>query len=134
MAVSIVNPVVTIGGTDMSSYLSEVALDISVDEQEDTAFGDTAKSRIAGLKDGSIKLKFNQDFAVGTVDSVMWALLGTVVTFSVKAASGAASTSNPVYSGSFLMNAWSPISGSVGDLATVDVSYPTTGAVARATS
>ncbi len=134
MATALVNPRVEISGSDMSQYCAECVLDVSVDELEDTNFGDTAKSRIGGLKDGSLKLKFNQDFAVGTVDSVMWALLGTVVTFKIRATSSAISTSNPSYEGSILVTGWSPVAGSVGDLATVDVSYPTSGAVSKVTS
>lgn len=134
MATALVNPVLTINSVDMTAYIAECSLDISVDELDDTNFGDTAKSRIGGLKDGSVKFKFNQDFTVGTVDNIMWALLGTVVTFAVKAATGTVTTSNPNYTGSFLMTSWSPVNGSVGDLATVDVTFPTTGAILRATS
>jgi hypothetical protein len=44
------------------------------------------------------------------------------------------STSNPKYTGNLLIKAWNPITGSVGDEASVSVSYPTSGAVTRATA
>jgi hypothetical protein len=43
-------------------------------------------------------------------------------------------TSNPKYTGSVLIKSWNPIEGSVGDEASVGVSYPTSGAVTRATA
>jgi hypothetical protein len=41
------------------------------------------------------------------------------------------STSNPSYSGSVLCKSWSPLNGSVGDVAEVEVQFPTSGVVTR---
>ncbi len=43
-------------------------------------------------------------------------------------------SSNPQYSGSLLITEWVPIAGSVGDLGEVDVTYPGSGPLARATA
>jgi len=52
---------ITVGGDDLSASLAALTLDISVDEQETTAFGNSSRTRIGGLKDGSVSLDFHQD-------------------------------------------------------------------------
>jgi hypothetical protein len=61
-------------------------------------------------------------------------VIGGLKSAEVRADQGAASTSNPKYTGSILINGWNPITGSVGDEATVSMGFPTSGAVARAVS
>jgi hypothetical protein len=56
------------------------------------------------------------------------------VTFEVRPTSGARAVGNPAYTGSLLIKEWKPIMGSVGDLATTGVGFPTSGTVLRQTS
>lgn len=125
---------VTINGGTVSSSLASVELPIEIDEQETTAFGSEWRTRIAGLKSGSITLEFHQDFAAGALDSILWPLLGTNATVVVIPTSGTVTSSNPSYTGSFLVTQYTPYASTVGDLATVSVSWPLTGALTRATA
>ena len=125
---------VTINGGTVSSSLASVELPIEIDEQETTAFGSEWRTRIAGLKSGSITLEFHQDFAAGALDSILWPLLGTNATVVVVPTSGTVNASNPSYSGTFLVTQYTPYASTVGDLATVSVSWPLTGALTRATA
>ena len=125
---------VTINGTNLSTSLASVELPIEIDEQETTAFGSEWRTRIAGLKSGSITLEFHQDFAAGALDSILWPLLGTNATVVVTPTSGTVTSSNPSYTGSFLVTQYTPYASTVGDLATVSVSWPLTGALTRATA
>ena len=125
---------VTINGTNLSTSLASVELPIEIDEQETTAFGSEWRTRIAGLKSGSITLEFHQDFAAGALDSILWPLLGTNATVVVVPTSGTVNSSNPSYSGTFLVTQYTPYASTVGDLATVSVSWPLTGALTRATA
>lgn len=125
---------VIINSVNYSAYVKSVELNVEVDDLETTAMGATHKSRIGGLKEGSLSITFNQDFAQTTVDDRLWALLGTVTTFEVRPTSGAASTSNPKYTGSVLITEWNPLGNSVGELAEVSVTWPTSGTVTRATA
>jgi hypothetical protein len=125
---------VTINGTNLSTSLASVELPIEIDEQETTAFGSEWRTRIAGLKSGSITLEFHQDFAAGALDSILWPLLGTNATVVVVPTSGTVTSSNPSYSGSFLVTQYSPYASTTGDLATLSVSWPLTGALTRATA
>lgn len=68
---------VTINGASFSNSLAAVTLDITSEEQETTAFGDGFRTRIGGLKDGSITLDFHQDFGASSVDATLFPLIGT---------------------------------------------------------
>jgi len=125
---------VTINGGTVSSSLASVELPIEIDEQETTAFGSEWRTRIAGLKSGSITLEFHQDFAAGALDSILWPLLGTNATVVVVPTSGTVTATNPSYTGTFLVTQYTPYASTVGDLATLSVSWPLSGALTRATA
>jgi hypothetical protein len=125
---------VTINGTNLSTSLASVELPIEIDEQETTAFGSEWRTRIAGLKSGSITLEFHQDFAAGALDSILWPLLGTNATVVVVPTSGSVTSSNPSYSGTFLVTQYTPYASTVGDLATVSLTWSLSGALTRATA
>jgi len=122
------------GSTALASYLTQVELKTSANDITTTAFGSTWVSRVAGLKEGSLTLQFNQDYAVSTVDATLWPLLGTNATVVIKPTSTATSSSNPAYTAICLVTDLTPVSGNIGDLATFSVTWPTTGTVSRATA
>ena len=125
---------VTINGTPFSASLAAVTLDISSEEQETTAFGDGYRTRIGGLKDGSITLDFHQDFGAGSVDATLFPLLGTQATVVIKPTSGTVTATNPSYSALALVTQYQPFASNVGELATLSVTWPTSGSVTRATA
>lgn len=125
---------ITVGGSDFSTSLAAVTLDVSAEEQETTSFGDAWRERIGGLKDGSVSLDFHQDFGASSVDATLWPLLGSTVTIVIKPTSDATSATNPTYTFDALVTEYQPFASSVGDLATLSVSWPVTGAVVRAES
>jgi hypothetical protein len=123
---------IEVAGVDFSDSIAAATLDISTDEQETTAFGADYRTRIAGLKDASLSLDFHQDFGADSVDATLFPLLGTSVAWSITPTSAAIGPTNPSYSGNAIVTAYSPFSNSVGDLATLSVSWPVSGAVTRA--
>jgi hypothetical protein len=126
---------VSLNANDLSSNANKIELTTEVEEKDVTTYGSLGwKEVLGGLKSGGLALEFKQDFAATRLDAVMWPLLGTVVPFVVRADQGAVSTSNPNYSGNVLVKAWNPLTGSVGDDASVSVSYSTSGVVSRATA
>jgi hypothetical protein len=126
---------VSINGTDLSAYAKKAELTAKVEEKEVTTYGSQGwKELLGGLKSGELALDLFQDVAAAALDSIMWPLLGTVVPFEVRLTNSAVSTNNPKYTGNILINGWNPIQGSVGDEASVGVSYPTSGAVTRGTT
>lgn len=126
---------IDIGGTDFSSSIAAVTLDVSAEEQETTAFSGTGwRTRIAGLKDASVSLDFHQDFGAAAVDATLWPLLGGTVSVTLIPAGSVVSSTNPSYSFTALVTEYQPFSSSVGDLATLSVSWPVVGEVTRATA
>jgi hypothetical protein len=126
---------VALNSTDLSAYGASAQLQIEAESKDTTTFGSSGwHEELSGIKSGSLALMFKQDVADNALDEIMFALLGTVVTFEVRATQSAVGTSNPKYTGSVNIRQWNPISGSVGDVAEVSVTYPTTGAVSRATA
>jgi hypothetical protein len=124
----------TINGTDFSSSLSSVTLSIESDDVETTAFGGTFRTRVGGLKTGSLTLDFFQDFGASSVDATLFPLLNTLATVVVVPTSGTVSATNPSYTALCLVNQYMPISSAVGDIATLSVTWPTSGTVTRATA
>src|ERR1044072_9509984 len=118
----------------MSSFVRSVTLNVEAEDLEDTAMGDAYRSRIGGLKDWSVDVEFNQDFAASAVRVSFFASLWTVVKVTVGPTSAAIRSTNPEYSGSVLVNEYNPLDGSVGDLAPTSVSWPGAGALSRATT
>ena len=125
---------ITIAGSPFSTSLAAVTLDITVDEQETTAFGNTYRTRVGGLKDASVTLDFHQDFASGSVDQTLFTNLGGTVAVVIKPTSGTVTSSNPSYSFNALVTQTQPFASSVGDLATMSVTWPIDGAVTRGTA
>ncbi|MEI8285764.1 MAG: hypothetical protein WCG15_00555 [Actinomycetes bacterium] len=125
------NANVQLAGTDISSYVKQVTLTTSVNEVETTAFGNTAKTRVAGLIDNKIQLSLQQDYSA--VEGLVYPLVGgTAVTVIVRPnGTGSASTANPQYSASVLVTEWMPVNGAVGDLATADVTWPISGTITK---
>jgi len=127
------NVAVTFGATDLSSYVTSVTLGSTFDIVETTAFGNTARTRVAGLADNSVSLEFNQDYGSGALESVIFPTLGTAVSITVKPVAGSASATNPAYSFSALVSEWTPLNGAIGELATASVTWPISGVITKTT-
>ena len=126
---------VTINGTDLSDHIAQVSLEQTSDEIETTAFGTEWRQRIGGgLKDASISIDFHQDFGAGSVDARLSPLFGSIATVVVVPTSGSVSATNPSFTGTFSVVQYSPVASSVGDLATLSVSWPSAGTVSRGTA
>jgi len=125
---------ITVGTANLSTSVNSVTLDITADEVETTAFGSTYRTRIGGLRDASVSLDFMQDFGAGSVDALLFPLLGSTVAIKISPTSTAVSATNPQYEFNALVTQYSPYAGAVGDLATLSVSWPVDGAVTRATA
>lgn len=125
----------SLNGTDVSEYVRKAELTMEVEDKDVTTYSSLGwKEVLGGLKSGELSIEFLQDVAATEIDSIMWPLFGTVVPFVTRADQAAVGASNPSYSGNVLIKQWNPLEGSIGDEASVGVSYPTSGAVARATA
>ena len=125
---------VTIGTTVLSSSIASVTLDITTDEIEVTSFGNTYRTRIGGLKDASVSLDFHQDFGAGSIDALLFPLMGSTVAVKIAPTSGTVTATNPEYRFDALVTQYQPFAGAVGDLATLSVTWPVSGEVVRGTA
>jgi hypothetical protein len=125
---------VTIGTTVLSDSIASVTLDITTDEVETTSFGSTYRTRIGGLKDGSVSLDFHQDFGAGSVDALLFPLMGSTVAVKIAPTSGTITATNPEYRFTALVTQYQPFAGAVGDLATLSVTWPTASEIVRGTA
>jgi hypothetical protein len=127
------NAYISVGGVDLSDLVASVTLNSTFDVVETTAFSSTAaKTRLAGLADNSVALEFHQDYATSEVEQTIYPLLGTVATVIVKPNGSTTSAFNPSYTCSAVISEWTPLNGSVGELATASVTWPVTGAITKA--
>ncbi len=127
------NVVVTFGATDLSSYVTSVTLSSVYDVVETTAFGNTARTRVAGLADNSVTFEFQQDYGASAIESVIFPTLGTAVSITVKPVAGSVSATNPAYSFSALISEWTPLNGAIGELATASCTWPISGVITKTT-
>lgn len=127
----------SIAANVLNTYTKKVEGNFEVEDKDTTTYGSGgAHERLGGLFDGELSIDFLQDFAAAALDSIMWPLMiaRVPVAFEIRPTQAAVGAGNPKYTGSILPKEWKPIQGSVGDEATVGVSFPTSGIVTRATA
>ncbi len=134
----LVNPVITVNAVDLSDHIASVTITRSINEVTTTAFtsGTSAGvTRVGGLEDSSIALSFHQDFATGSnVEAIVYPLIGSTTAVTIKPVNSTTTSTNPIYSATVLVTEWTPVNGAVGDLATVDVTWPVSGLITKSTS
>jgi hypothetical protein len=128
------NVAVTFGtaATDISTYVTSVSLSTTAAEVVTSAMGSSAVTRIQGMIDNSVTLELMNDYP--TIEKLFWDAFtaGTAVPMTVKPnGTAAASSTNPSYAFSVLPTSWTPVNGAIGDLATVSITYPISGAITK---
>lgn len=125
----------SVGGTDISSYVKSMELTMNGETVDVTAMSSTAwRSFAAGLKDWEISVTCNTDVAAGLLDSIMAALYFTSAAVEVRATGSAVSTSNPKWTGTAIVVPGTIFGGSVGDASETSFTLKGSGALTRATS
>jgi len=89
------NPVVTIGGTDLTDMCSAATLVSLVEALEDTAFGTTSRTYTSGLANNEVTLTFYASYAATETYATLQPLVGTKTTVELTPASGSESATNP---------------------------------------
>ena len=129
---------VKVGSNDLTTQIASVEVTETVDEIETTAFGQSARSRVAGLKDASVTLSFHADYDTTGVNTILNTVFGGTAQVSILAGTtlnqGTASASAPLFTIPVLCSQQTPVNGQVGDLTTFDVTWPAVGEISRSTS
>ena len=127
------NAFVTINAVNLSDHISSVTLSTTEDSVETTAFGSSARTRVAGLLDNSVTLEFHQDYAASSVEATIYPLIGAASTAVVVKPNGSTTSStNPSYTFNALVSEWTPLNGAIGELATASVTWSIDGAITKA--
>ena len=113
---------------DLSAYVQSFVLNRVLDQIEISAMGDTAHKYATGLASDTITVTFlNNDIATGagSVRATLQAAFGTTVAFSALQDTGAAvSTTNPLYTGTILVDNLTDINApSPADIGTIDITF-----------
>lgn len=111
--------------TDLSDQANQVTLTIGVDSLESTAFGDTGHRFVSGLQSVDVSITFFLSYGTSEVEGVLASCVGTGTTTLVISPSGTTeSATNPEYTIANCMLAdFTPINSTVGELATVQVTF-----------
>lgn len=129
------NALVSVNGTDLSTWVRSVKISYAAETPDTTAMGSSTKTRLPGLKDWSMDIEFNQDWAASAVDVTLFSLVGAnAFTIYVAPVNATITSTNPKYTGSALLSDYPAIGNKVGDVATVTAKFTGTGTLSRATS
>jgi hypothetical protein len=119
-----------INSVDLSDHVTAFSLNRQSDQLEVTAMGDTAHKFVTGLSADTITVTFlNDDLAsgAGSVRATLQAAYGTSVTFAAVQVKGnpttTISSTNPLYTGTILIDNMTDINGSVADEAMFDITF-----------
>ena len=123
---------ITINGTDCSTNIAAVTINVTAAEVETTAFGQGAVTRVGGLQDNSVTLSMHNDYSA--IEGLVYPLIGSTAQIIVKPNGTAVGTANPSYTMQALVTEWTPVNGAVGELNTADVTWPISGTITKATA
>ena len=116
---------ISVGGVDLSSFVKSVTLTPSFDAKECTAFGDTAVSRLAGLKDWELSIDWYGDYAASSVYATIAPLIGTSAECIIaKDATASTSATNPTWTGDFIITEFPFIDAEIGELHEFSTTWP----------
>tara|TARA_Y100000310_G_scaffold309531_1_gene353723 strand:+ start:7574 stop:7993 length:420 start_codon:yes stop_codon:yes gene_type:complete len=114
---------ITINSVDLSDHGVQLTVDINAELLDNTAFGHTARTSIAGLKVGGMQVQFLQDYAASKVDATLFALVGASA-FAVAwrpVDTDAVGATNPEYQANMVVESYQPVGEGVGDQAKATV-------------
>jgi hypothetical protein len=132
------NTRVKVGTADLTGNVASVTINETVDEIESTAFGQAARSRIAGLKDASVTIDFHSDYGAGSVNDAVGSAFGGTVEVKVLAGTalgqGTASATAPLYTVTVLCSNQDVVNSQVGDISTFSVTWPAVSEITKSTT
>lgn len=119
-----------INSVNLSDHCTDMTLDATREQVDDTAFGDTFRSRVIGLGDGSLSITLHMDYAASSTWTTLNSAAGTSVAATAMKDSGSAiSATNPEFQFNVLITDMTHIDTSVGALHTSSFTFPVVGAI-----
>ncbi len=129
------NAFVKINTVDLSALVKQVTLSYKAEQQDDTAMGDSSRSREAGLLDWDVSIEFHQSYASAEVDATLFPLVGAAAfAVELRPQNTTVSATNPKYTGNANLESYQPMGGTVGDHLMAPARLIGVGTLTRATS
>lgn len=127
---------VSVNGVDLSTDVRSVTINYSAELQDSTSMQEFGRRRLPGLRDGSVDIEFKQNYDAGRVDETLFDLVGADPFPLLIRHKGAdpVSATNPQYEMDALLETYSPIAGTVGELSTTTCTFQTDGLIDRVVS
>lgn len=120
---------------DFTDHVTNFSLTQQADQLEVTAMGDTAHKFVTGLSADTITVTLLNDTAAGSILATLQAAYGTTVAFkAIQDYTAAVSATNVLYSGTILVDNFTPINGAVADEAMIDITFTCNSKTVVATS
>ena len=119
---------------DFSDNIKNIVLSTVIAEQDITQVGEGYKRVIAGLGTNSVSFEFYQDFAMNSVEDIIYDWIGTRIQVTIKPVNAPTSTTNPAYQFTALVAEWQPLNAGVGQIATINVAWPISGPITKLTT
>ena len=91
------NPVVTVGGVDLTDMCSAATLNHLVEALEDSVFGNLSRTYTGGLANNEVTLTFFASYAASETYASLSALVGTKTTVTLQPTSDATGATNPLF-------------------------------------
>lgn len=127
-----VTPPVPVGSTyDFSDHISSIVLATSHDIVETTEVGQNYKRVIAGLGTNTVNFEFYQDFAIDSVEDIIYDWIAARVLCKIKPINAPASATNPEYEFQVLITDWTPLNAGAGQISTINVNWPINGEIIK---
>jgi hypothetical protein len=123
--------VVKVNGTNLSDHADSVDSPEEKEQIDVSGFGGT-REFVAGINDQTIEVEFLQDYAAGSVHSILGPIFdsGTTCTIYVWPSSTGSGTTNPSWGGTANIFSYNRISGALNDVAKITATFkPASGAV-----
>jgi hypothetical protein len=120
------NTYLLLGTLNVSDHVQSASVTINYDMLDASVMTNAAHPQVKGLAAHTLQATLFNDQALSNIRAVLDAAKGTAIAFALGANGSTASATNPVYSGSIWINGYTPVNGSIGELATVDLSFDLT--------
>ena len=121
----------TIGSyTELTDHVISSTINKAFDELDVSAMGNLGHSFIGGLEASTIAIDFLNDDSASSVMTTFNTLVGQIAAFKIiQNSTVAIGTTNPVYTGSILVNKLTPVAGKIGDVAVQSLTFTVSGVI-----
>ena len=137
MGISILkNNALVLSGLNFSSVVTRCELVFNAELVDETAMGDSTRTRIAGLKDWTVTADLHNDWkALSTLSHALWAFVGgSSFNVAVYPSGTAVGVANPRFSGAGILQDMVPVGAGVGEMDATRITILAAGDLAKSTS